>query len=242
MELTALTLVGFVVFLTGISKSAFGGALGVFYVPLLMLQLSPLQAIGIMLPILIIADVIAVKSHWRQWDNAIVKALLPGAVFGVLIAHFLIDSLNEEILKNVIATLCILFSFKAFLFPTKDSQFLKTSAGAFTMSGVASISSTMVHAGGPPLIAYLSALRLKPQTFVATSAVFFAAMNAMKLVGYVSIDLLDAALIIQSLYYVPIALFGNWLGLRIRERIAPERFRTLINSMLFILGVILFVK
>ena len=87
MELTALFLVGFVVFLTGISKSAFGGALGVFYVPLLMLQLSPLQAIGIMLPILIIADVIAVKSHWKQWDSAIAKALLPGAVFGLSLIH-----------------------------------------------------------------------------------------------------------------------------------------------------------
>ena len=110
------------------------------------------------------------------------------------------------------------------------------------MSGLASVSSTMVHAGGPPLIAYLSTLKLNPQTFVATSAIFFAAMNAMKLVGYVSIDLLNLPLVILSLYYLPVALAGNWLGLRIREQIAPERFRTLINSMLFVLGVIIFIK
>ncbi len=242
MDITALFLIGFVVFLTGISKSAFGGALGVFYVPLLMLKLSPLQAIGIMLPILIIADVIALRSLWGLWNIRIVKVLLPGAVLGVVVAHFLIDTINEDVLKILIALLCFVFSLKAFLLPSSESKFLKSPLGALTMSSMASISSTLVHAGGPPLIAYLSSLKLTPQTFVATSAVFFAAMNAMKLVGYVAIDLLDMPLVTLSMYYLPIALFGNWLGLRIRERIAPEKFRTLINSMLFILGGVLLLK
>ena len=72
MELTAIVLVAFVVLLTGISKSAFAGALGVFAVPILILLLPITEAIALMLPILIIADAMSVKSYWRKWDTALI--------------------------------------------------------------------------------------------------------------------------------------------------------------------------
>ena len=62
MELTAIVLVAFVVLLTGISKSAFAGALGVFAVPILILLLPITEAIALMLPILIIADAMSGES------------------------------------------------------------------------------------------------------------------------------------------------------------------------------------
>lgn len=45
------------IFLTGLSKGGFGGALGGIAVPLLALAISPKQAAAVMLPILCLADV-----------------------------------------------------------------------------------------------------------------------------------------------------------------------------------------
>ena len=66
MEMSAILLIAFVVLTTGISKSAFAGALGVFAVSLLMLKFSATEAIALMLPLLIVADAMSVRSFWTK--------------------------------------------------------------------------------------------------------------------------------------------------------------------------------
>ena len=61
MALLTLTVIALVVVLTGISKSGFAGALGVFAVPLLLLVMPAVDAIALMLPILIVADVLSLN-------------------------------------------------------------------------------------------------------------------------------------------------------------------------------------
>jgi len=69
MDLMTLVLITVIVLMVGISKSAFTGALGVFAVPLLMINLPATQAIALMLPILIIGDILSGKSYRRKWDS-----------------------------------------------------------------------------------------------------------------------------------------------------------------------------
>ena len=73
------------VFLTGLSKGGFGGALGGIAVPLLALATSPKQAVAVMLQILCLADVVGLKAYWGKWDMANLKVMLPGAVIGIAI-------------------------------------------------------------------------------------------------------------------------------------------------------------
>ena len=110
MTVTTLSIIAFVVLLTGVSKSGFAGALGVFSVPLLMLVMPPVAAIGLMLPVLIVADVFSLKSYWQQWDIQQLKRLLPGLLVGVVIAHALIGWLDAAFIKTAIAILCIVFA------------------------------------------------------------------------------------------------------------------------------------
>ena len=35
------------------------------------------QVLGLMLPLLMMADVFAVASHWRRWDNRLLLLLVP---------------------------------------------------------------------------------------------------------------------------------------------------------------------
>ncbi|MDF2180113.1 sulfite exporter TauE/SafE family protein [Aliiglaciecola sp. CAU 1673] len=242
MDLSSLPVVVLVVLLTGISKSGFAGALGVFSVPLLMLALPPKQAIGFMLPLLLLADFFAVKSHWRQWDWGLLKTLLPGALLGVSLGSLLLGLLPTEILSKAVGLLALLFALRYLLWRSADGAWLSTKAAAWGMSAMSGLSSTLIHAGGPPLMMLLIARQLAPALMVATSTVFFASLNLAKLVPFVGLGLLDSNLLLWAAALSPVAWLGNRWGIYLRERLPVKTFLLIMHSLLLVLGLKLMIS
>jgi hypothetical protein len=85
------------VFLTGLSKGGFGGALGGIAVPLLALASTPKQAAAVMLPILCLADVVGLKAYFGKWDVANLKVMMPGALIGIGIGALTFELFNENL-------------------------------------------------------------------------------------------------------------------------------------------------
>ncbi len=236
MDISSLLLIAFVVLLIGISKSAFAGALGVFAVPLLMIKFSAVEAITLLLPILMIADVFSLKTFWKQWDSRLLIILLPGAIVGIAMANMLMDQINSDILSLIIATVCILFAVKNLYFKQLTLNKMRSPLGATVMSATSGITSTLVHAGGPPIIIYFTAIGLAQTQFVATAIAFFAVMNVLKLAGLMSLGLLSWQTVLTALAFVPLSYVGNWLGLAINKRINKQQFLQLMNYLLLLLG------
>ena len=241
MDVTTIVLIAAVVLLIGISKSAFAGALGVFSVPLLMLKLPAEQAIAIMLPLLIIGDMLSVKSFWKKWDNKLLMSLIPGAIIGVAVAYLIIDTINTEHLRLIIAIICIVFSLKNLLFKQMTLTILNNKVGALLMSIFSGLTSSLVHAGGPPIIIYFSAIGLAPNKFIATAAIFFAMMNIVKLVAALSLGLLTNETILTALAFTPLAFIGNWIGVKINTLLNKQLFLKIMNYLLLFLGCYLFI-
>ncbi len=237
MEISAVLLIAVVVLLIGISKSAFAGTLGVFAVPLLMLKFSAIEAITLMLPLLIIADVMSVKSFWKKWDKALLAKLIPGAIIGIISANLLIDFVNPDYLRFFIAFICIAFAVKNIAFKKLKLSVVNNRFGAYVMSATSGITSTLVHAGGPPLIVYFTAIGLAQTKFVATAAAFFAIMNIIKLIGVVSLGLLTFDVVLTALAFFPLAVLGNWFGVKINQHLDKQRFLKIMNYLLLILGI-----
>ena len=237
MEISAVLLITLVVLLVGISKSAFAGALGVFAVPLLMLKFTAIEAITLMLPLLIIADAMSVKSFWKRWDTPLLFSLIPGAILGILIANLTMDHINPEYLRYIIALICIMFAIKNICFKQLHLSFINNRIGAYFMSASSGISSTLVHAGGPPLIIYFTAIGLAQTKFVATAAVFIAIMNIIKLIGVLSLGLLTIDMVLIALAFTPVAFMGNWLGVKLNNRLDKKLFLKLMNYLLLLLGL-----
>lgn len=236
MEISSLLLTAFVVILIGISKSAFAGALGVFAVPLLMIKFSAVEAITLLLPLLMMADVFSLKSFWKQWNSRLLIILLPGAVVGIAMANILMDRIDSDILRLIIATVCILFAVKNLYFKQLSVKRISSPLGAAVMSATSGITSTLVHAGGPPIIIYFTAIGLAQTQFVATAIAFFAVMNVFKLVGLMSLGLLSWQTVLTALAFVPLTYVGNWMGLAINQRINKQQFLQLMNYLLLLLG------
>ncbi len=242
MTLTTIAVIALVVLLTGISKSGFAGALGVFAVPLLLLVMPAIDAIALMLPILIIADVFSLRSYWRQWRPELVRLLMPGIFIGVVVAQWFITVLSPTMLTAAIATFSILFAVRSLFLGNAQYPLLASNWGARAMALLSGIASTLVHAGGPPLIMYFSAKHLKTLHYVATAAALFAFMNAIKLVAFVSQGFFTLDILLTALAFTPIAIAGNWLGVRIQQRFDTKKFVQVMNWLLLLLAFTLFTK
>lgn len=230
------------VLLIGISKSAFAGALGVFAVPILMLKFTAIEAITLMLPLLIIADMMSIRNFWNKWQTALLAKLIPGAIVGIILANLLIDVINHEHLRLFIAFICITFAVKNIAFKQLQLSIVNNRAGAYVMSATSGITSTLVHAGGPPLIIYFTAIGLPQTQFVATAAAFFAIMNLVKLIGVISLGLLTIDTVLITVAFVPLAFIGSWLGVKINQHLDKQLFLKVMNYLLLILGFWLLVQ
>ena len=103
-----MTAADFAVLITGVSKGGFGG-LALLAVPLMALVISPVQAAGIMLPILIVMDWVGVWTYRHHWDRRLLVLILPGAVLGIAAGGLLAGFVNDSIVRLCVGTIAILF-------------------------------------------------------------------------------------------------------------------------------------
>jgi uncharacterized protein len=85
-------------------------------------------------------------------------------------------------------------------------------------------------------MAYVLPMRLAPAVASATMAVYFAAINAAKLVPYTVLGLMDLRNLATSLVLVPLAPLGVWLGVWLTRRVNPQLFYRLAYVGMFCAG------
>jgi uncharacterized protein len=99
----------FVILLIGLSKGGLGGAAGGAATPLLALVMKPEDAIGLLLPLLILTDVFAVAAHWGHWHKRLLIYLVPASLIGITLGTALIASISSEALKTGLGIFVIIF-------------------------------------------------------------------------------------------------------------------------------------
>ena len=100
-SLIAWLLIIFSVYLTGVSKGGFAGGFGTLSVPLMALAISPTQAAGLLLPLLLVMDAFAVKAWWGKHDRAEVWRFVPGLFIGVTVGTLLFGKSNVMGFSNM---------------------------------------------------------------------------------------------------------------------------------------------
>ncbi len=213
------------VVLVGLSKTGLGNGVGAFLVPLLSLALPPQQAAAIMLPILCLMDVIGLRAFWKKWDWQTVRLIIPAGMCGIVLGALLMGLLPTEWLRLLIGLLAIVFGINQWVGYTRNLPPRATSTPrALFWSATSGMTSTLAHAGGPPLMMYLLPLRMPRHTFVATSVVFFFALNLGKLVPYALMGQMNAVNLSTSLMLAPFAPLGILLGIYLLKRMSDRFF------------------
>ena len=97
-NLTALQwlAISFAVFILGVSKSGIKGV-SILIVVILAFVFGEKASTGILLPMLIFADILAVYYYNRHADWTIIKKLIPWIIVGVLVGAWIGNDISELI-------------------------------------------------------------------------------------------------------------------------------------------------
>jgi uncharacterized membrane protein YfcA len=225
----------------GFGKAGVAGTVGPFVTVLMALVLPADVALGLLLPMLIVADGFAMAAYWRRWDLTALRRLLVAAVIGIAIGSVTINSVNETVLRRLIAVSILAF---ALLFVLTRGARMPVSAErpwAYAAGTTSGFVSTVAHSGGPPIVAYLMSTKTEPVKLVGTTIVYFTAVNLIKVPGYFYAGLFDAQLILSTApAWISVPL-GIALGKRLVHRINTVLFERLILILLVAGALVLFV-
>lgn len=226
------------VFIVGLSKSGLVASMGLVGVPMLTLIMPARDAAGMMLPLLLLMDAIALFVYRREVDWRIFWILLPGAMLGTVLGWVLSSVVSEAAVRLLIGVVALIFVLDAWLPLRKKLKNLSPSRGWGTFWGaLAGFTSFISHTGGPPVQIYMLPLRLSPALFAGTTAVFFAVVNASKIVPYYFLGQLSVSNMWLAATLVPVAIAGMLIGVWLVRRIEQGLFYRIAYILIFLLSL-----
>lgn len=225
------------VIFVGLAKGGFVGALAMLGVPLMALVISPVQAAGIMLPILIAMDVFALWAYRGVYHLPNLKILLPSAILGIAVGWATAAFVSAAHVKIIVGIVALMFTLDYWIGWRGERQPGPSVAKGGFWGTIAGFTSFVSHAGGAPLQMYLLPQRLEPRVFVGTGVVFFAVVNWIKVIPYAALGQLDTANLTTSLVLAPLAPLSIFTGAYLVKVLRPETFYRLAYLMIFVIAL-----
>ena len=219
--------------LVGFSKTSVSGA-NTVSLAIFAAVLPARASTGVLLPVLIVGDVLAVLTYRRHAHWPTLWRLFPAVAVGVVLGTLFLMWADDGVVRTSIgATLLLMAAVTVWRRRTADRpddpDAVTTRAGRIKARsyGVLGGFTTMVaNAGGPVMSMYLLSAGFRKMGFLGTSAFFFLIVNVSKVpfsAGLGLIDgrslLLDAAL---AVFVVPGAFVGKWALHRIDQRLFEQ--------------------
>jgi uncharacterized protein len=233
-----------VALMIGMSKTGISGV-GLMVVPLLAFSFGARESTGIMLPILIIADLYAVKYYHRMAEWKYIWKLLPWAILGICagaVTGKLISSDQFRMLLSglVLAGLTIMIIRDL----RKKSEEIPTHPAFAVLFGILGGFGSMVgNAAGPIFAVYLLAMRLPKNSYIGTGAWFYLIINVIKLPFHIWVwETISPATLSLDLVAVPAILIGAWLGIRITRMFSEHFYRVFVIVMTILSALFLFFR
>jgi len=231
-----------VVLIVGISKGGFGSGVGMIAVPVLSFALPLAQAAAILLPILCVMDLFALAAFRGKHSAPNLRRLMPAALVGIAAGSLAFDALDERWLRVIVGAIAVVFSLDWVLGVARrrgrqpEGRQPGVWGGAW-WGAVGGFTSTLAHAGGPPVSVYLLPQRMDPTIYVGTTVIVFTMINYVKLIPYAWLGQLSGENLATSLVLLPLAPLGVRLGRWLHDRVDEVLFYRIAHGLLFITGL-----
>lgn len=207
----------------GLSKSGFPG-ISMFHVVVYATIFGTKESTGILLPMLVFGDCVAIfvfgrKAVWKQ-----VRKLLPPTLIGVVIGWLMMDRFDEETFKTLVGAIILCLIVLQITRSRKPEWFdhiPDKTWFAILLGLLAGITTMLANAAGPVVALYMLSVRLPKWELIGTSAWLFLVLNISKLplsyeLGLIHLDSLTIGVTLAAA--VPLGLyFGRWLVERISQ-------------------------
>ncbi|MCB0547807.1 MAG: sulfite exporter TauE/SafE family protein [Phaeodactylibacter sp.] len=229
----------FCALLIGLAKAGVKGT-GMFAVPIMAAVFGGKTSVGLLLPLLSMADVFAVSYYNRHAEWKYIWRLLPAAVVGVgigiWVGYIVDDDAFDGLIAIIIISSLVLMIVQEY---TTLSDKLISSWAVASIFGVLGGFSTMIgNAAGTIMAVYLLATRIPKNNFIGTTAWFFLIINLFKFPFHIFIwGTITAKSFLFDLAALPAIVLGVFLGIRIVRFIPEKAFRYFVIVMTFIISL-----
>jgi uncharacterized membrane protein YfcA len=227
-------------FLIGLAKGGFN-TLGALLTPVLSLVLPVSTAVGVLLPMLIVGDAFAITMYWREWDAKLVGRMLPLGIAGALIGTYLLATLSANALRIALAIFVLLLVvYKLASDRIASLAYQPRRWHAPAVGALAGVASGMFNNGAPPFNSYLLLQKLSPRIFIATTALFFALLNLIKVPGFLYTGVLNVQLLLSLWWVFPFIPLGIWTARWLVTHVNQQTFEWIVIALLIVSSAILF--
>ncbi len=230
-------------FFIGLSKAGLRGV-DMLNITILAIVLGSKTSTGMALPLLCVADFIAVKYYHRhaQWSHF--WKLMPWMVIGILIAVIVGKGMDEVIFRKVIAVIILLAVLIMLIFELRKSVAVPTNKLFVVVMGLSSGFTTMLgNLAGAFSSIYFLAMRLPKNDFIGTVAWVFFFVNLFKLPFQAFYwNNIHASTLYTGLVLLPALIAGFWAGVKIIVAIKETSYRKVVIVLTFIGALFIFFK
>jgi uncharacterized membrane protein YfcA len=231
-------------FMVGVSKAGITG-LSILSVALFThIFPSSKQASGIVLPLLIFGDLVAVLTYRRHTQWRYLWRLFPFTAIGVVLGYFALGLISDRharlMIGVIIVALAALSYWRRYHSRSPDADSTRHSwAFAATVGIVAGFITLVANAAGPLMAIYLVSMRLPKLEYVGTAAVFFMCLNLFKVPFMVNLGLITPHSFGLNLALAPAVVLGALAGRWLVGRINQSLFENLVLMLSAVGGILL---
>ena len=230
-------------FVLGMAKAGLGGFF-LATIPVMALIFGAKESTGVILPMLIAADIFAViyyHSH-AVWKHII--AVIPWAATGIVAALITGDQINDNQFRILMLTIvCIMLIVMVFNDLRKKNDDIVPENKFFSIfMGFAGGFATMIgNAAGPVFTLYFLSKRLPKNEFIGTSAWLFFILNVGKLPLQVLVwKNISMESLLPGVISFPAIALGLYLGIRIVKLFPENAYRYFVIITTIATSVLLF--
>ncbi len=230
-------------FFIGLSKAGLKG-IDMMNVTIMAIVFGSKASTGIVLPLLCVADIIAVSYYHRhaQWNHF--WKLIPWMAIGILVGVYVGKDMNEAVFRKIMAVIIILTVAIMIVLEMRKKPLIPTNKLFVANMGLAAGFTTMLgNLAGAFSNIYFLAMRMSKNDFIGTAAWIFLVINLFKLPFQV---FLWKNITLESLYtdllLLPAMLIGFWVGLRIVSKIKDDNYRKVVIVLTFLGAIVLLFK
>lgn len=237
-------LAAFGCFLTGLAK---GGLPGVGNITVLIFAsvFEPKASVGLLLPILISADIVAVVIYRRTVDWRSVWRLWPWMALGVVFGTILFGAISSEGIRRVIGFVVLAMTLLQILRKVLEKRSPESAkkltpqnriySGSLGLIG--GVATMLANAAGPVGQLFLLSAGLPKTVFVGTSAWIFFLINVFKLPFQAYLGILHVSSLSISFRLMPFAMLGAFVAPVIVRRINDQWFVRVVWFFVIVAGI-----
>lgn len=196
----------------GMSKTGLGG-LGMVAIVIMAGILPARESTGMILTLLITADLFAVSVFRRHAQWAMIFRLLPAAVAGIVCGFLIMPLVPTKYFGPMIGWITLVL-IGLMMIQRRRPGLAEIAAkyGAVAAGWLGGVVTMLANAAVPVMSIYLLACRMPKMEFVGTAAWFFFVVNVIKVPFSASMGLIDADSLRITVALAPIVLVGGVAG------------------------------